>query len=326
MKLAREFIRLPFKFDVERLTHEVQALPQHAWQAHPTGYKGNTAVPLVSVNGKANDLLSGPMAQTPWLEQSPYIRQVLSAFQVVFGRTRLMGLAGGYKVPMHRDVNYHWFTRVRIHIPIITYPEVGFHCNGKEIHMAAGEAWVFDNWKTHHVDNPTTQNRVHLVADTVGSSIFWQMVDQSLSATERELNPKKIAYQPAESPQLRFEKFNSQKVMHPSEMELLTEDLIEDLEQADSGNPEEQVDKFIRTVRGFYQDWKSIWVVNGEDEHAKDIYENRRNRLLKDLLAIRQPLVLKSNGTLAQKIMLARVIIACVDRPVPGLNEIQFAN
>ncbi len=313
-------------FDAERLAYEVQALPEQAWQAHPTGYKGNTAVPLISVNGEANDLFSGPMAQTPWLEQSPYIRQVLSNFQVVFGRTRLMGLAGGHEVPMHCDVNYHWFTRVRIHIPIITYPEVAFHCSNKEIHMAAGEAWVFDNWKIHRVDNPTSQFRVHLVADTVGSSIFWGMVDQSFNTPENELNLKNIAFDPTESPPLRLEKYNTLKVMHPSEMELLTEDLIEDLRKAGSGNPEEMVVKFVRTVRGFYQDWKSIWAACGEDEFARDLYEKRRNRLIKDLVAIRQPLVLESNNTLAQKVMLARVIIACVDRPVPGMNEIQFAN
>ena len=42
--------------------------------------------------------------------------------------------------------------------------------------MAAGEAWIFDNWRRHSVVNPHTADRIHLVADTAGSSAFWQFV------------------------------------------------------------------------------------------------------------------------------------------------------
>ena len=42
--------------------------------------------------------------------------------------------------------------------------------------MAAGEAWLFDNWRLHRVENPTADERIHLVADTSGSATFWQFV------------------------------------------------------------------------------------------------------------------------------------------------------
>jgi hypothetical protein len=99
MKLPRKFIRLPLDFDAERLAEEVRAMPPEAWQAHPLGFAGNTAVPLISVNGEANDFFAGPMAETAWLRQAPYFRQVLSSFKVVFGRSRLMGLGGGSGFP-----------------------------------------------------------------------------------------------------------------------------------------------------------------------------------------------------------------------------------
>ncbi len=326
MKLAREFIRLPLTFDAARLAEEVDALPAEAWQSHPTGYKGNSAVPLISVGGESNDVFSGPMAETLWLKQSPYVRQVLASFQVVFGRTRLMGLAGGQEVPRHSDSNYHWFTHVRIHVPVITFPEVMFHCHDKAIHMAAGEAWVFDNWKVHGVVNPSTGFRVHLVADTVGSSILWDMIEQSLKQEPEQLETQEVFFNAQSNPQLMLEQYNTLNVMHPGEMELLIEDLVADLlASTDSTNTEGLALQFTGAVRRFYQDWKSIWCVYGASQSGWSIYENRRNRVLAELQAIRQPLVLGSNGLVAQRVMLARVLVACVNKPIPGMNEIQFA-
>ena len=38
--------------------------------------------------------------------------------------------------------------------------------------MAAGEAWLFDNWRLHQVENPTDSERIHLVGDTSGNAAF----------------------------------------------------------------------------------------------------------------------------------------------------------
>ena len=200
-------------------------MPPEAWQAHPLGYRGNTAVPLVSVRGEANDFFAGPMAETPWLKQSPYFRQVLASFRVVFGRSRLMGLGAGSEVPRHSDINYHWFSRVRIHVPVITFPEVEFHCAGEMVHMAAGEAWIFDNWKIHRVVNPTERKRIHLVADTVGSSAFWDMAQAAMDAADAGAGPeaRRVAFDPDSNPVLEVESVNTPDVMHPGEMEVLIE-------------------------------------------------------------------------------------------------------
>ena len=92
-------------------------------------------------------------------------------------------------VPEHADINYHWFYRVRVHIPIVTRPEVLFHCGGETVHMRGGEAWLFDNWRLHSVENPTPDARIHLVADTSGSASFWQFVAQAAQpgVADREL-------------------------------------------------------------------------------------------------------------------------------------------
>src|SRR5215472_11944782 len=179
MQLAKPFFRLPRRFDVERLRAEVMAMPAQAWAPHPRGTPGNTSVRLVSADGGDNDRLDGDMRVTPHLAQAPYIRQLLASFAVPWSRTRLLRLAPGANVPQHADINYHWFYRVRIHIPVITRKEVLFTCAGTTVHMAAGEAWVFDNWRLHEVVNPTPDERIHLVADTAGNAAFWQLVAAS---------------------------------------------------------------------------------------------------------------------------------------------------
>jgi hypothetical protein len=302
-------------------------MPSQAWQAHPLRYKGNSAVPLISVEGGANDFFAGPMAETPWLQQSPYLRQVLASFRVVFGRSRLMGLGGGNEVPLHCDINYHWFTRVRIHVPIITFPEVEFHCQDRMVHMAAGESWIFDNWKLHRVSNPTTSQRVHLVADTVGSAVFWELARTAMKAvdTGEELAPIDLPFEPSANPEIRMEQVNTPDVMHPGEMELLTEDLIEDLERSGDRNAPERVAEFTGALRSFCQDWKALWALHGESEDGWEEYERLRNQLFKQLLAMRQPLVIASNDRVAQKVMLSRVLVACVHKPLPGMNEVQYA-
>src|SRR5262245_13135421 len=117
MRLPRPFYRLPVRFDVERLRAEVEAMPASAWVSHPNDYDGNTSLRLISVRGGENDDLRGPMWPTPHLLAAPYMRQVLASFGVVWSRSRLMRLGPRAKVPDHADSSYHWYSRVRIHIP-----------------------------------------------------------------------------------------------------------------------------------------------------------------------------------------------------------------
>lgn len=64
MRFATEFIRLPFKFDVERLIHEVNAFDDSEWLPHVQGFAGNTSIPLISLQGQMNDAFNGPMKVT----------------------------------------------------------------------------------------------------------------------------------------------------------------------------------------------------------------------------------------------------------------------
>ena len=142
-------------FDAERLREEVSQFDAVNWKEHPQQFDGNSVVHFVSVGGGDNDIMLGMMAATEHLSRCAYIRQILGCFNTPIGRSRLMILAPGAKVPEHTDIHYYWRNRVRIHIPIQTHPDVEFHSNSECVHMGLGEAWIFDNWAPHKVVNPT---------------------------------------------------------------------------------------------------------------------------------------------------------------------------
>src|SRR5512134_356800 len=101
MKLEHEFYKLPLRFDVEELKRELAAFAESDWQKHPNDYKGNLAIPLISVNGGINDDFAGPMLATSFLDRSPYVQQVIASFDSVVSRSRLMRLDGRHEVPLH---------------------------------------------------------------------------------------------------------------------------------------------------------------------------------------------------------------------------------
>ena len=177
MKLQYPFMQLPLSFDAAALEAEVGAVEESAWRPHPQGYAGNDALTLVTTGGDPDsDAVAGPMRPTPHLERCPYLQQVLHSIGATWGRTRLMRLSGQAEVTPHVDVNYYWRERVRVHVPIVTQPTVRFTCGDAEINMRAGECWIFDTWRMHNVVNDHALPRIHLVADTVGGTGFWQLV------------------------------------------------------------------------------------------------------------------------------------------------------
>lgn len=328
MKLEKPFYRLPLRFDVERLRAEVAALPAAAWARHPHDFEGNTAARLITVAGTQNDAVGGEMAPTPALLSSPYLQQVLASFGTVLSRSRLMRIEGGGAVPQHSDVNYHWFYRVRIHVPIVTRREVRFHCGDTQVHMGAGEAWIFDNWRQHRVENPVPDARIHLVADTTGTSSFWRLVGQAQAdGFERPApNLKLIPFDPAAKPRLLIERFNVPPVMPPAEVEQLAFDLLGDLAPADD-RPESAaaLQQFVTTVVDFCRDWRSLWSLFGDLPQARPEYE-RLLAYAREQVNGLPPVVVASVGMTAQFVMRARILehvlgpVAGREREAPEFN------
>lgn len=276
MRLDTEFYKLPLHFDVKRLQQEIAQFTEEDWRPHPQGFKDNSALLLVSAFGSTeDDGLKGPMRPTPLLEKSPYLKQVLASFGTVIGRTRLMRLGGHAEAHAHMDANYYWHQRVRIHVPIVTDPEIQFHCGDKHLHMGEGECWIFNTWYMHNVINPTDLLRVHLVADTVGSAAFWDLVAQAEGPYKKgggqKTTPRLVAFNENANAGFETETVNFPIVMSPWEQRDLLRIIFEDMEASDEC-PAQAVGKIKGFLERFHHKWHGLWARYGTAQEGWPAY------------------------------------------------------
>ena len=318
MKLAQPFVRLPYQFDALQLGREIDELSNNAWMEHPSKLAGNLAIPLISLNGQRNNDFDGPMASTPELLSCEYMQQVMASFGEVLARSRLMRLNAGAQVSEHVDFNYHWYSRVRIHIPIITNPQVIFHCGDQAIHMRAGECWIFDSWRRHKVINNSDQDRVHLVIDTSGSSRFWETVRQMESFginRETPLLQAKInahPYQPGQQSSIKTERYNIAPVMAPGELEAIASELIEDIENNPDNDSKISV-RYKSLLLNLAKDWRQIWHVYGYEEAGWEKYRALLGLAASQLDSNPRALIHGSNQVGLNPIIMQRLIHAALN-------------
>lgn len=314
MKLAKPFYRLPVRFDALRLREEAAALPAAAWACHPNRIPGNSSMRLISVNGGENDEVDGQMLATEHLARSPYMRQVLASFGVVWSRSRLLKLAPYASVPQHADINYHWFNRVRLHIPITTHPDVRFFCGDTDVHMAEGEPWIFDNWRLHRVENPVDAERIHLVADTSGSASFWQFVGQGDASI---MAPQIHCFDPAREAQPLTEQTPLRPVMAPAELDLLLLDLQAELVAA-ADAPADAVPRYCALLDALRRDWRQLYQLFGESQAGWPEYTKLRDSVRAASKETAAGLMMRTNRVAAHVVLEGRVL-----RPMLGLPSIR---
>lgn len=66
-------------------------------------------------------------------------------------------------VPPHADTNPSSVVPHKVHIPLVTAPEVKFLVEGDEYEMAVGRAYELNNLLTHSVENGSDIDRIHLI-------------------------------------------------------------------------------------------------------------------------------------------------------------------
>src|SRR5581483_6914174 len=315
MKLPRPFFRLPLAFDAERLRAEIEALPESAWAEHPSDYQGNSSLRLISVGGAENDDVDGAMLPTPHLRRCAYLQQVLEGFGVVWSRSRLMRLAPGASVPEHADINYHWFRRVRVHIPVVTTPEVRFHCGGESVHMGAGEAWIFDNWRLHRVENPSKITRIHLVADTTGSAAFWQLA--AAGAANAMPAPIKVDFDPSRAAHVLTEQHNSAPIMSPGEVELLCAELAADLGAGDPASSQ-ALRQLVELLGSFCRDWRQLWMLYADGAQGHAEFAKLRDAMRARATPLTTSLRATMNQVPAQRVLEGRILQHVVTVATPS--------
>src|SRR6476661_6248313 len=287
MRIGRPLLKLPVRFCGETLAREISALPSEAWMAHPQRYDGNTSVPLVSPGGEMIHRTYGPMAPTEWLGRCPYILEIMQALNATWGRSRLMGLEAGAEVPDHVDVHYYWRTHLRIHVPVITNPQVGFTCDDKTMHLAAGECWLLDSFYRHSVDNRGSETRIHLVLDTVGNAELWDLIQAAASEGIKE---KFVAPGTAPKRALQFEQINSPSIMSPWEMKSHVAYVM--------GWTDDQpgLDRIALMLDRFLMAWGGTWACYGTSDEGLPQYLRHLAEISAALERLPGPPVTMRNG------------------------------
>ncbi len=310
MKLEQPFIRLPYTFDADQLAQELHSLTDREWLPHASGMSGNAALPLVSRGAGANDAFDGPMQMTQHLTDSLYIRQCMHHIGEVYGRSRLMALDPGAEVSRHVDFNYHWLSRVRIHIPIVTNPDVTFFCGEEHIHMEAGTCWIFDSWRHHRVVNNGSDRRTHLVLDTSGSSRFWQTVRSRLN-DDTSIPTAPLKFEPDVVRNVKTERYNSLPVMSAGEMQALVDDLLNDL-HSNPGNHRDDLVRLDQTLNDLVHDWRAAWSQYGYAREGLPHYQTLLKETAGRLPQQPRTLTTGSNNIGATPIVMQRIIRAAL--------------
>ncbi len=314
MRLPVPFIQLPLQFDAEALAAEIQALGEDVWMPHPEGFAGNSALPLIAVNGDPNNnSIAGPMRPTPHLERCPLMLHTLATIGAVWGRSRLMRLSGNAEVTAHVDTNYYWRERMRVHVPVVTQPTVRFICGEAELNMKPGECWIFDTWRLHNVINASGDERIHLVADTIGGARFWDHVDggNSPQGLRPGWNAAAVAAQPGDVASVDFESTNVPIVMTPWEAREHVNFLLGEAVQ----HP--QVPGAQKICSRFLREWHALWSRYGESREGWPQYRAVLDRFTQELGDFADRIVLRNGAVFLNSVTLMVLRVALADRPMP---------
>jgi hypothetical protein len=82
---------------------------------------------------------------------------------------QIANLLPGGRIPQHFDAAPLLRASHRIHVPLITWPEVAFYIDDTPHHFEAGVAFELNNQRMHEVYNAGTKDRYHLILDLLPS-------------------------------------------------------------------------------------------------------------------------------------------------------------
>jgi hypothetical protein len=118
---------------------------------------------------------------TSVMEKCPYIKEILDSLKVPILKVRLMRLEPNNILPEHID-QFRDDRIFRMHIPIVTHPDVLFYVENNPKHIPEASLWYVNVRKSHKVHNKSKIIRVHLVFDV------WVTDDFIINVIEPAIN------------------------------------------------------------------------------------------------------------------------------------------
>ena len=164
------------KVDIAQLREAVLAIPESVWdpknqkkpnqrytavnQAHHIVFR------FITNNRDWRESADWPLWQE-WRERLlPVMEQATRPYGYVraaYPRVMLARMASGAEIPPHVDANPAARWPHKIHVPLLTNPQVGFRIDGRIYHLPEGEAFEVNNLGIHAVRNNGTTDRIHLI-------------------------------------------------------------------------------------------------------------------------------------------------------------------
>lgn len=174
-------VRLTRSYDVERLAADLGRVSGLGWkqqQLYTESGLGAVAhfdwrvLPLRSVGGAPDRTDPGgpglaPFRDTRWLDDTPYLAEVLAGIPAPLRAVRLMALGRGAATRVHHETKYgpSWGT-MRLHVVLSTVPEAVLQFGAETYQWQPGEFWFGNFCRNHRVSNDGDV-RVHMVIDTL---------------------------------------------------------------------------------------------------------------------------------------------------------------
>jgi hypothetical protein len=161
--------------DIARLREAVLALPEATWDAEnadkPNRFGALDATRHIIFRFVSNFVDWRESYERPlWQEWKPLLEPVLAAATAGYGyargafpRVMLARMAPGGVIHPHQDMNPAAKWPHKIHVPILTNPDVTFFAGGAVHHFAEGEAVEVNNMGMHAVQNRGSTDRIHLI-------------------------------------------------------------------------------------------------------------------------------------------------------------------
>lgn len=183
------FSRLPTAPYLPLLLQALARIGVDAWQPHFNAgyYDGDwSGVALISAADALTELSSGQgeaLEREPW-RRDPAWAEGLRGLNLQIRSARLLRLGPGGRIHQHRDYDLQGpDADRRLHIPLLSPPDVDFMLEDQRIPMQAGECWYLDLSRPHSVDNWGTQARIHLVLDCVPDAWLAGQIEVGLPTT-----------------------------------------------------------------------------------------------------------------------------------------------
>lgn len=184
------FLDVPYKevksnIDITELREAVLNATEEEWyenifrkeQGGRIGEQVETILFNLNGAGTPEDVAHNPSKTFFWQKAwdkwkdlvEPIVKEAISEYDnhenAFVNKCLIPRMRPGTTIPEHIDLSPVFNVSHRIHVPLVTNPDVYFMINGERCIMEEGNAYEINNKVMHSVENKGSETRIHLLFD-----------------------------------------------------------------------------------------------------------------------------------------------------------------